>query len=74
MRARQARCLAATRGLERLTAALWATAMTFDFDYENVIVTRSHRDRLEAVITEMAGDGSVRKSALAQFRWRPRLG
>lgn len=42
---------------EQLTAAAGvATAMAFDFDYENVIVTKAHRDRLDVAITEMARD------------------
>jgi transposase len=43
---------------EQLTAVAGgaATAMTFDFDYENIIVTKAHRDRLDAASTEMASD------------------
>ena len=33
-----------------------ATGQTFEFDYENVVVTKAHRDRLDAAIEEMALD------------------
>jgi transposase len=33
-----------------------ATGLTYEFDYENVVTTKARRDRLDAVIEEMAGD------------------
>ena len=33
-----------------------ATGLTFEFDYENVVTTKARRDRLDAVIEEMASD------------------
>ena len=33
-----------------------ATGLTFEFDYENVVTTKTHRDRLDATIEEMSND------------------
>lgn len=40
--------------LPRLTAT--ATRLTFDADYDTVLTVRARRDRLDTVITQMAGD------------------
>jgi transposase len=42
---------------QQLTAVAGrATGLTFEFDYENVVATKARRDRLDAAITQMAGD------------------